>query len=93
MIFGQHPDRVKVGTVGEPILGVEWKMGDAGELLVRGDMVFQGYYKNADATAITVRGGWLHRATWWRNRDGRVRIVDRLKDIMIGGRQNRRHLK
>lgn len=83
MIFGQHPDRVKVGTVGEPILGVEWKMGDAGELLVRGDMVFQGYYKNADATADTVRDGWLYTGDVVAEQDGRVRIVDRLKDIMI----------
>lgn len=83
MIFGQHPDRVKVGTVGEPILGVDWKMGDAGELLVRGDMVFQGYYKNADATADTLRDGWLHTGDVVAELDGRVRIVDRLKDIMI----------
>ena len=83
MIFGQHPDRVKVGTVGEPILGVEWKMGEAGELLVRGDMVFQGYYKNADATADTVRDGWLYTGDVVAEQDGRVRIVDRLKDIMI----------
>lgn len=83
MIFGQHPDRVKVGTVGEPILGVEWKMGEAGELLVRGDMVFQGYYKHAEATADTVRDGWLHTGDVVAQQDGRVRIVDRLKDIMI----------
>ncbi|MBB1594474.1 long-chain fatty acid--CoA ligase [Achromobacter sp. UMC46] len=83
MIFGQHPDRVKVGTVGEPILGVEWKTGDAGELLVRGDMVFQGYYKQPEATADTVRDGWLHTGDVVAEQDGLVRIVDRLKDIMI----------
>lgn len=83
MIFGQHPDRVKVGTVGEPILGVDWKMGEAGELLVRGGMVFQGYYKNAEATADTVRDGWLHTGDVVAEEGGRVRIVDRLKDIMI----------
>lgn len=83
MIFGQHPDRVKVGTVGEPILGVEWRMGEAGELLVRGDMVFQGYYKNPGATADTVRDGWLHTGDVVAEEGGRVRIVDRLKDIMI----------
>ncbi len=83
MIFGQHPDRVKVGTVGEPILGVEWRMGEAGELLVRGDMVFQGYYKNPEATAATVRDGWLYTGDVVAEEAGRVRIVDRLKDIMI----------
>ncbi|MDH0094333.1 long-chain fatty acid--CoA ligase [Achromobacter mucicolens] len=83
MIFGQHPDRVKVGTVGEAILGVEWRIGESGELLVRGDMVFQGYYKNPEATADTVRDGWLHTGDVVAQDDGRVRIVDRLKDIMI----------
>ncbi|UDG73672.1 AMP-binding protein [Achromobacter sp. 77] len=83
MIFGQHPDRVKVGTVGEPILGVAWRIGESGELLVRGDMVFQGYYKNPEATADTVRDGWLHTGDVVAQEDGRVRIVDRLKDIMI----------
>ncbi|MDG9969993.1 AMP-binding protein [Achromobacter mucicolens] len=83
MIFGQHPARVKVGTVGEPILGVEWRIGESGELLVRGDMVFQGYYKNPEATADTVRDGWLHTGDVVAQEDGRVRIVDRLKDIMI----------
>ncbi|MGN6454955.1 MAG: AMP-dependent synthetase/ligase [Achromobacter mucicolens] len=83
MIFGQHPDRVKVGTVGEPILGVAWRIGESGELLVRGDMVVQGYYKNSEATADTVRDGWLHTGDVVAQEDGRVRLVDRLKDLMI----------
>lgn len=83
MIFGQHPDRVKVGTVGEAILGVDWRLGDADELQVRGDMVFAGYYKNDAATADAVRDGWLHTGDVAAVQDGRLRIVDRLKDIMI----------
>ncbi len=83
MIFGQHPDRVKVGTVGEAILGVEWRLGEADELQVRGEMVFAGYYKNDAATADTVRDGWLHTGDVAAVQDGRLRIVDRLKDIMI----------
>ncbi|WZB76313.1 AMP-binding protein [Achromobacter insuavis] len=83
MIFGQHPDRVKAGTVGEPILGVEWRLGEAGELQMRGEMVFAGYYKNDAATADTVRDGWLHTGDVAAVRDGQLRIVDRLKDIMI----------
>jgi long-chain acyl-CoA synthetase len=83
MIFGQHPDRVKVGTVGEAILGVEWRLGEADELQVRGEMVFSGYYKNDAATADTVRDGWLHTGDVAAVQDGRLRIVDRLKDIMI----------
>lgn len=83
MIFGQHPDRVQAGTVGEPILGVDWRLGEQGELQVRGEMVFAGYYKNETATAQTVRDGWLHTGDVAEVREGQLRIVDRLKDIMI----------
>lgn len=83
MIFGQHPDRVQAGTVGEPILGVDWRLGEQGELQVRGEMVFAGYYKNETATAQTVRDGWLHTGDVAEVRQGQLRIVDRLKDIMI----------
>ncbi|MCH3810774.1 AMP-binding protein, partial [Campylobacter jejuni] len=69
--------------MGEPILGVEWRLGEAGELQMRGEMVFAGYYKNDAATADTVRDGWLHTGDVAAVRDGQLRIVDRLKDIMI----------
>jgi long-chain acyl-CoA synthetase len=84
MITGQHPERVRIGTVGEPTLGVEYRIGDQGELLVRGGMVFAGYYKNPEATAQAIRDGWLHTGDVVREEEGGVlRIVDRLKDIMI----------
>ncbi|CCN23643.1 putative long-chain fatty-acid--CoA ligase [Bordetella bronchiseptica 1289] len=83
MIFGQHPDRVRVGTVGEPTLGVQARVGEQGELLVRGEMVFHGYYRNPQASADTVRDGWLHTGDVVALEDGQYRIVDRLKDIMI----------
>jgi long-chain acyl-CoA synthetase len=87
MVTGQHPDRVKVGTVGEPVLGAEHRVLDNGELLIRGGMVFMGYYKNPQATAESIRDGWLHTGDVVTEElvDGhpRLRIVDRLKDIMI----------
>lgn len=83
MITGQRLDRVRIGTVGEPTLGVEYRIGAEGELLVRGDMVFLGYYRNPEATAATIRDGWLHTGDVVREEDGQLRIVDRLKDIMI----------
>ncbi|MFA7503675.1 MAG: AMP-binding protein [Burkholderiaceae bacterium] len=84
IVTGQHPDRVRLGTVGEPVLGVEHRIDpDTGELLVRGGMVFAGYYKSPEATAATVREGWLHTGDVVREEDGQLRIVDRLKDIMI----------
>ncbi len=83
MITGQRLDAVRIGTVGEPTLGVEHRIGDDGELLVRGGMVFAGYYKSPEATAAAIRDGWLHTGDVVREDDGQLRIVDRLKDIMI----------
>lgn len=83
MITGQRLDRVRIGTVGEPTLGVEHRLGPQGELLVRGGMVFAGYYKNPEATAQALREGWLHTGDVVVDEDGLLRIVDRLKDIMI----------
>jgi long-chain acyl-CoA synthetase len=56
MITGQPLDAARFGSVGTPILGVEYRIGDRGELLIRGEMVFAGYYKNPEAT-------WSRRAT------------------------------
>ncbi|HEX2011321.1 MAG TPA: AMP-binding protein [Roseateles sp.] len=86
MVTGQHPERVKIGTVGELTLGVEHRLSEQGELIIRGPMVFMGYYKNPEATAESVReGGWLHTGDVVSEEPGtgRLRIVDRLKDIMI----------
>ncbi len=83
MITGQRRDEVVIGTVGVPILGVEHRIGEQGELQVRGDMVFAGYYKNPEATAASIRDGWLHTGDVVREEKGQLKIVDRLKDIMI----------
>ena len=83
MVFGQRRQAVRVGTVGEPILGVRYRVGEHGELLLQGGMVFGGYYRNEEATAQAVRDGWLHTGDVAAVEDGQVRIVDRLKDIMI----------
>lgn len=84
MVTGHRPDDVVVGTVGPPTLGVEHRVADNGELLLRGDMVFAGYYKNDEATAQSIRDGWLHTGDVVRQEpNGHLRIVDRLKDIMI----------
>ena len=83
MIAGHRSDAVRIGTVGAPTLGTEHRIGEAGELLVRGEMVFEGYYKNPEATAASIREGWLYTGDVVREEDGQLRIVDRLKDIMI----------
>ncbi|CAN7166418.1 AMP-dependent synthetase/ligase [Acidovorax delafieldii] len=83
MVTGHRLGHVVVGTVGVPTLGVEHRIADNGELQLKGDMVFAGYYKNPEATASSIQGGWLHTGDVVREEQGEIKIVDRLKDIMI----------
>ncbi|WP_425425159.1 AMP-dependent synthetase/ligase [Xenophilus azovorans] len=84
MVTGHALHDVKVGTVGTPVAGVEHRIADSGELQLRGEMVFAGYYKNPEATAASVQDGWLHTGdVVAATPEGHLRIVDRLKDIMI----------
>lgn len=80
----QPPFSASEGRVGQPLPGVELKIGEDGELLVRGGIVFKGYYRNPEATAETLRDGWLHTGDVAEMADdGSISIVDRKKDIMI----------
>ena len=83
MALGQVLDDKRVGTVGTGIDRVEIKLGDSNELLIRGDTVFAGYYRNDEATKTVIRNGWLHTGDVAEFSEGHFRIVDRLKDIMI----------
>jgi long-chain acyl-CoA synthetase len=76
--------RARVGTVGEPLEGVEVRIAEDGEILTRGPHVFAGYFKDAGLTAETVdEEGWLHTGDVGRLEDGTLRILDRKKDILI----------
>ncbi|WP_421926516.1 AMP-dependent synthetase/ligase [Neoaquamicrobium sediminum] len=81
--LGQKTDHLVPGCVGTAAAGVEARMGDRGELQVRGPTVFVGYYKNEEATAAALRDGWLHTGDVVAEEGGQFKIVDRLKDIMI----------
>jgi long-chain acyl-CoA synthetase len=83
MVTGQQLDALLPGAVGPAAEGAEVRLGPDGELLVRGDMVFEGYYRNEEATRAALRDGWLHTGDVAAIEGGQVRIVDRLKDIMI----------
>ena len=83
MVTGHRLDHVVVGTVGVPTQGVEHRIADNGELQLKGEMVFAGYYKNPEATASSIVDGWLHTGDVVRESQGQIQIVDRLKDIMI----------
>lgn len=81
--LGQTLARRDPGSVGTPVVNAEARVGDHGELLIRGDTVFSGYYRNDEATAAAVRDSWLHTGDVVEVKDGQYRIIDRLKDIMI----------
>jgi len=77
-------DDVKLDTVGKPIPETEVKIADDGEILSKSPAVFKGYYKNPEATAKTLRDGWLHSGdSGFIDPDGHLVFFDRSKDIMI----------
>jgi acyl-CoA synthetase (AMP-forming)/AMP-acid ligase II len=89
----------KVGAIGLP--GFNWetrivdeegntvKMGEVGELVVRGEGVMREYYKNPEATAKTLRNGWLFTGDMAKqDEDGFIFLVDRKKDLIICGGEN-----
>ncbi len=78
------PGASKVGTVGKALPGVELKLSEEGELLLKGPNVFQGYYKNEEATRETLIDGWLHTGDIATIDDeGYVSITGRKKEIII----------
>ncbi|TDR94087.1 AMP-dependent synthetase/ligase [Enterovirga rhinocerotis] len=83
MATGQRRDTMRPGAVGEAVAGATAKLGPDGELLVRGEMVFEGYFRHPEASGAVLRDGWLHTGDVAVLEGGQVRIVDRLKDIMI----------
>ncbi len=79
------PDAQKIGTVGRPIPGCTIRIAPDGEVLVKGHMVFQGYWNNRQATKEMIDGdGWLHTGDIGRLDDeGFLAITGRKKDLII----------
>jgi long-chain acyl-CoA synthetase len=75
---------VRVGSVGRPLAGVEVALGEDGEILIRGPLVFKGYHRNQEATdAVIDADGWLHTGDLGEIVDGYVHITGRKKDLII----------
>jgi long-chain acyl-CoA synthetase len=74
----------RFGSVGRAQAGVELRIADDGEVLIKGPNIFQGYYKNDDATGAALQDGWLHTGDLGRlDEDGFLYITGRKKDIII----------
>jgi long-chain acyl-CoA synthetase len=74
----------KFGTVGRPFPGVEIKIAEDGEVLIKGPNIFQGYHNNADASFGSIENGWLHTGDLGSlDDDGFLSITGRKKDIII----------
>ena len=76
--------RPRAGSIGLPLPGAELKIAEDGELLIRGEMVFSGYYKDPGSTAAVLRDGWLHTGDVAEiDKDGFIWITGRKKELIV----------
>jgi long-chain acyl-CoA synthetase len=78
-----RPGRMRLGTVGEPLPGVDVRIADDGEVLVRGPNVCAGYWDDPAATAELLEDGWMHSGDLGVVEDGYLRIIGRKKDLIV----------
>jgi long-chain acyl-CoA synthetase len=82
LIAIQKDGDVRLDTVGTPLPGVEIRISEQGEILVRSPGVFQGYYRNPDATRATLEEHWVHTGdAGFVDPAGHLRIIDRARDV------------
>ena len=96
--FNPPNDQRRAGSCGQPI-GNEMKVfddddnevadGELGEIVLRGENILKGYFKNTEATERAFRGGWFHtNDIGYRDKDGFFYVVDRKSDMIIRGGEN-----
>jgi long-chain acyl-CoA synthetase len=89
VISANSPDAIRIDTVGTALQGVELRLADDGEILVRGDLVMDGYWGRPADTAAVIVDGWLHTGDIGELDNGYLRITDRKRDmIVLSGGEN-----
>jgi long-chain acyl-CoA synthetase len=90
VISATRPEAIRIDTVGPPLQGVALRLAPDGEVLVRGDLVMDGYWRRPEDTALAIQDGWLHTGDIGVIDDqGNLRITDRKKDmIVLSGGEN-----
>ena len=84
LISVNRPNLIKIDTVGPAVLGVETKVDEFGELLVRGNLVMKGYWNDEVATKQAIKKGWLHTGDIVEfDEDNYIKITGRKKEIIV----------
>ncbi len=83
VVSANPPKRIKIDTVGPALDGVQVRIADDGEILVRGALVMKGYWNDPEATARALADGWLHTGdVGVLDEDGYIKITDRKRDFI-----------
>ncbi|MBM3167232.1 MAG: long-chain fatty acid--CoA ligase [Chloroflexi bacterium] len=90
LVTATRDDDIRPETTGPPSLGVDIRLSDEGEILIRGGCMFSGYYKNPEGDVVSVRNGWYFTGDFGHiNEDGHLIVMDRMNDLreLKGGRK------
>lgn len=83
LAVAQKPEDISLTTVGRPFPGVEMRIDEHGEILLKGDNIFDGYFQNAKSTAETLVDGWLHTGDAGQiEPDGQLVVLGRVSEVV-----------